>query len=136
MIQHEGIIQKIDGNHITVRVLQLSACSDCHVKEVCIAADSKEKFVDVFDTSGQFKVDDRVLLEGKTSIGYKAILWAFVIPLVLLVTTLIATTSVWNFSESSAALSAIVVLIPYYIVLSLLREKLSKKFIFSLRKLN
>jgi len=54
MIEHEGIIEKIRGNHITVRILQQSACGACHAKGMCTAADTKEKLVDVSDYSGQF----------------------------------------------------------------------------------
>ena len=43
MIEHEGIIEHIDGNHIKVRILQQSACSACHAKGYCTAADSSEK---------------------------------------------------------------------------------------------
>lgn len=136
MIQHEGIIQKIEGNHITVRILQLAACSDCHAKSACLAAESKEKTVDIFDSSGQFTLNEHVHLEGKTAIGYKAVLWAFVIPLLLLIATLFSAISIWSFSETQAALSAILVLIPYYIVLHLFRNKMAEKFTFRLRKLN
>jgi Positive regulator of sigma(E), RseC/MucC. len=43
MIEHEGIIEKINGNHITVGIFQQSACSACHARGMCMAADSKEK---------------------------------------------------------------------------------------------
>lgn len=136
MIQHEGIIQKIEGNHITVRISQLAACSDCHAKSACLAAESKEKIVDIFDSSGQFTLNEQVYLEGKTAVGYKAVLWAFVIPLLLLIGTLLTTVAIWSFNEIHAALSALLVLIPYYSVLHLFRNKMAEKFTFKLRKLN
>jgi len=76
MIEHEGIIEKINGNHITVRILQQSACSACHAKGACMAADMKEKRVDVSDSSGLYRPHERVVVTGKESIGYKAVLWA------------------------------------------------------------
>jgi sigma-E factor negative regulatory protein RseC len=134
VIEHQGVIEQINGNHITVKILQQSSCSDCHAKRACISADSKEKRIDIFDSSNQFSVNETVIIEGKESIGYKAVLWAFVIPLIIVVIVLILTTLVWKFSELSSALSAIIALIPYYILLYLLRDKIAKILVFSIKK--
>ena len=136
MIEHEGTIDNINGNQYTIRITQSSACSECHAKGACMAADTKVKMVDVVDTSGQFKLHDRVLLLGKTSIGYKAVLWAFVIPLILLISVIIASTSIWQVNELQAALLALVSLVPYYALLYIIRHKMGDKLAFSIKKLN
>lgn len=136
MIEHEGIIEKINGNHITVRILQQSACSACHAKGVCMASDMKEKLVDISDTSGLYRVNERVVVTGKESIGYKAILWAFIFPLILLITMLILGITIWHFNETEAALGSIFILIPYYFILYLLRHKMANTFRFSIKKTN
>lgn len=136
MIEHTGIIEKITGNRITVRILQESACSACHAKGACMAADSKEKIVDITDNSGKFLPNEHVIIEGKESMGYKAILWAFVIPLLILIAVLILTTSVWQMSEFEAAILAIISLTPYYIILYILRHKMAKTFTFTIKKTN
>ena len=136
MIEHEGTIDNINGNEYTIRITQSTACSECHAKHACIAADTKVKMVDVVDTSGRFKMNERVLLSGKTSIGYKAILWAFVLPLILLMGVVFVSISVWHMGELQAALIALVSLVPYYILLYTLREKMSEKLAFTIKKLN
>ncbi len=136
MIEHEGIIEKINGNRITVRILQQSACSACHAKSVCMAADSKEKLVDIPDITGQYHVNERVIIEGKESIGYKAVLWAFVIPLLILLGALVASLTLWDFTEIEAALAAMAALVPYYLVLYLLRNKMAKSFRFNIKNTN
>lgn len=136
MIEHEGIIEKINGPHVTVRILQQSACSACHAKGVCMAADSKEKRVDIVDNSGRYQVNQHVLIEGKESIGYKAILWAFVLPLFILLALLVLSLSLWNFSETEAALASMLALAPYYLVLYLLRDKMAKTFRFNIKNTN
>lgn len=136
MIEHEGTIEHINGNHISVRISQQSACSACHAKGMCMAADSKEKRVDVTDVSGKYKLNDLVTIEGKESIGYRAVLWAFVIPLVILVTTLVLATSVWQFSEIQAGIASIVALAPYYAILYLLRDKMANSFKFTIKNNN
>jgi sigma-E factor negative regulatory protein RseC len=134
MIEHEGIIEKINDHQVTVRILQQSACSACHAKGVCMAADSKEKLVEVVDFSGRFRENERVIIEGKESMGHKAVFWAFVLPLIILILTLILSLSVWNFSEIEAAISAMVALIPYYSILYLLRKKMENSFQFTIKK--
>lgn len=134
MIEHEGIIEKICDNCVTVRILQQSACSTCHAKGICMAGDSKEKLIEVADFSGGFHKNERVIIEGKESTGYKAVLWAFVIPLILTMLTLILTLSLWDFSETEAAINAMAALIPYYLILYLFRKKMAKSFQFSIKK--
>lgn len=136
MIEHEGVIEKISGNHIIVRILQQSACSACHAKGACTAADMKEKLVDISDNSGLYREQERVVVSGRNSVGYKAVLWAFVFPLILPIGMLVLSTSVWHFNETEAALGSILVLVPYYFILYLLRHKMANTFRFSIKKTN
>lgn len=136
MIEHEGIIEKVKGNNITVRILQKSACSDCHARAACMASDSKEKLVDIWDYTGAFRENERVLIEGKKSIGYKAVFWAFVLPLLLLILVLVLSLTLWNLSDTEAALASLVALIPYYCVLYFFRNRMANSFRFSIKKTN
>jgi sigma-E factor negative regulatory protein RseC len=136
MIEHEGIIEKIRGNHITVRILQQSTCSACHAKGMCTAANAKEKLVDVSDYSGQFHENERVIVAGKESTGYKAVLWAFVFPMIILIGMLVLTTLIWHFHETRAAACSLISLAPYYGLLYLLRHKMANTFRFSIKKTN
>ncbi len=136
MIEHEGIIEKISGDQITVRIVQKSACSACHAKGACMAADSKEKLVNISDSSGQFYEKEKVIIEGKESMGYSAVLWAFVIPLIILILTLILSLNYFKLSETEAALSSIIALVPYYLILYLFRNKMANTFKFNIKKTN
>ncbi len=136
MIEHKGIIKRINGNQITVCIIQKSACSACHAKSVCMAADSKEKLVNISDSSGKFIENEQVIIEGKKSIGYSAIFWAFVIPLIILISILLLSLNYFKLSEVEAALSSIISLAPYYFILYLFRNQMSNSFKFSIKKLN
>lgn len=136
MIEHQGIVTHIEDNKLSIKILQQSACSECHAKNSCMAADSKEKLVDIFDFSGKYNVNDPVTIIGKTSMGYKAILWAFLIPLLTLLTVLVLSISIWNFGEMQAAFTAILSLLPYYAALYLLRNKMSQTFKFRIKNKN
>ena len=136
MIEHKGIVANISGNKLSVKILQQSACSTCHAKNSCMSADSKEKMVDIFDFSGKYNVNDMVTIEGKESMGYKAVIWAFLIPVIILVTVLILSSSVWNLRETEAALVSIISLLPYYAALYLLRNKMAHTFRFRIKNKN
>ncbi len=136
MIEHEGIIEKVNGNNITVRILQKSACSDCHARAACMASDSKEKLVDIQDNSGMFHENERVIIEGKNSLGHKAVLWAFILPLILLILILVLSLNYWNLSDIEAASVSLITLVPYYFVLYLSRNKMANSFRFSIKKTN
>ena len=52
LIKHQGIVEKVDGMHVKVRIVQTSACSSCSAKGLCNASESKEKLIDVYGVSG------------------------------------------------------------------------------------
>lgn len=132
-IRHNGIIDRIEGGIIYVRITQQSACAGCHAKSMCSASDSKEKIIEVVDRSNAYSPSEEVVLIGRSALGLQAVFFAFVIPLILVVAALFAGTSL-EWPETTTALIALIVLVPYYGLLYLLREKLKRKFIFTLEK--
>ncbi len=134
-IKHEGIISEIYNNCVYVRIVQSSACSDCHAKNMCSISESKEKVIEIPNLFEEYHVGEEVIVTGNSSLGMKAVLYAFVIPLILIMIVLASTIKLSG-SESISAIFAIASLGVYLIILYLLREKLKKKFIFSLIRKN
>jgi len=133
IIEHTGIINHIEGSHIRVSIVQQSACSDCHAKGACTAADMDEKYIDLESSDASFKIGDRVMLYGQSSTGLIAVLLAFVLPfLLILITLFILRYYVANEILSGAI--ALSVLIPYYIILSLFNKKMKARFRFYIKK--
>lgn len=128
-----GIIEKIDGNLISVKIVQQSACSGCHAKSMCTASDSKEKIIEVTDYSGKFNVNDTVIVCGESSLGLQAVLFAFVTPLIIIVLTIAIGTNL-QLAETESALLGLFAVVPYYGILYMCRNKLKKKFVFTLKK--
>ncbi|MBR5296467.1 MAG: SoxR reducing system RseC family protein [Parabacteroides sp.] len=134
-INHNGIITKIDKGTIHVRIIQKSACSGCHAQGICSASESKEKIIEVPDNSGIFQLNEEVLLCGKSSLGLQAVFLAFVIPLIIVCTT-IAVGTYLQWEETTSGLTGLILLVPFYCILYFLRDKLKKRFVFTLKKLN
>lgn len=133
-IEHKGRIDSIDGNKINVNFLAMSGCASCHAKGICSAADMQEKSVEVFDFTNQYKVGEEVNVILKQSLGFRALFLGYVLPFILVLLVLIILTAVTE-NEGIAGLSALLVLAPYYLILFLLRDKIRKKFTFTLNKI-
>lgn len=136
-IRHQGVVENISGALIQVRIVQTSACATCSIKGHCSSADSKEKLIDVTDMAFAqvCRPGDRVWIIGRLSMGYWAVLLAFIVPFLLLVIALFCFMNVWH-HELYAALCSLGLLIPYYFILWLNKNRLKKKFSFSIQSMN
>jgi sigma-E factor negative regulatory protein RseC len=135
MIEHKGIISNIDGNSIFVELYVQSACASCHAKGMC-GADSATKIVEVisFDTSF-FSIGELVNVKLREHLGMKALLLGYLLPFIILIAFLIFFLSALNLSEGLSAILAIAMLIPYYFILYLFKDKLKKEFDFKIEKI-
>ncbi len=135
MIEHEGVVLAVEGGTAKVQIEQTSACAGCHAKSACTAFDKKEKVVDaIIDGESIFHVGERVLLQGKKSIGFKAVMIAFVVPFLLILATLVVL-SLLTVAESVAAFASLSILVPYYFVIFLFRNRIQREFKFYVVKM-
>jgi len=132
-IEHAGVISKIEDNCIYVSIMQSAACADCHAKTMCSLSEAKEKIIEIPYISGNYKVGEEVIVTGASSLGLMAVFYAFVIPLILIVSVLLLVIRLFE-SEILAVVLTIVSLIIYYAILYSLRGKMKKKFVFTLTK--
>ena len=132
-IKHLGIVESINGSYLKVRIVQTSACSACSIKGHCSAAESKEKLIDVYNKSGlACQVGSQVMISGATSLGMKAVMWAFVVLLVSLFVAMYFTGG----DEAVSSIASLCMLIPYYLILFFCREKFRRTFVFVLESIN
>lgn len=135
-IKHLGIVENIQGSHLSVRIVQTSACAACSVKGHCSSADSKDKIIDIIETAAaSYQVGENVMVVGETSMGMQAVALAFIIPFVLLIFTLFLFMALIE-NELYAALLSLAVLVPYYYILWLNKTRLKQKFSFTIKPIN
>ena len=134
IIKHRGIVEKIDGSHVVVRIVQTSACSACSAKGLCNASESKEKQIDVYEVNPAYRIGEEVVLCGSTSMGMKAVFLAFGIPVLLLLAALFVTMRITDGNALLAAIVALLAVVPYYVVLYLMKDKMNKTFSFVIEK--
>lgn len=134
VIRHDGIIDSIEDDCIHVRIVQASACAACGAKSLCSAAESKEKIVDVYGADTQiYQVGQKVMVEGAATMGMKAVRLAFLFPLILLVGVMALAMWLSAGNEAVAALSALLALTIYFLVLFAFKKKLKNKSSFVIK---
>lgn len=132
-IKHRGIVENISGSHLSVRIVQTSACSSCCVKGHCSSADSKEKLIDIVDPlASSYQVGEPVMVVGETSMGVMAVFLAFVVPFIILILSLFIFMAVLD-DELYASIISLGLLIPYYYILWLNKTRLKQKFSFKIK---
>ena len=134
-IKHCGEVVRVAEDKVWVRMTVNSACSGCHARTVCGVDESKDKIVEVATSdAAAYSVGEsvEVALESR-SVGAKSVFLAYVVPFFVLLIVLVGLT-VFGVSEGVAALSAIVGVGLYYVVLWLMNSKIEKTIKFIITK--
>ena len=134
IIKHRGIVEKVDGTHITVCIVQTSACATCSAKGLCNASESKEKQIDVYEVNPSYQIGEEVVLCGTTSMGMRAVLLAFGVPLLIVMIALGVSMKMTDDNALFSSFIALLSVIPYYIVIYACKEKLNRTFSFTIEK--
>ena len=134
IIKHRGKVEKVNGSHVVVRIVQTSACSACSAKGMCNASESKEKLIDVYEVNPSYQIGEEVVLCGSTSMGMRAVFLAFGIPVFILLAALFIAMRVTDGDALFSAVVSFLAVTPYYLVIYLMKDKLNKTFSFVIEK--
>jgi sigma-E factor negative regulatory protein RseC len=132
-ISHQGIVESVSADIVTVNITSVSACSSCHAKGACNASDMQAKIIDALPGKKQLKIGDWVTVTAKESMGFKALFLGYLLPFLLVLMTLI-TCTLFSLKESTAGLLSISILLPYYLALYLTKDIIKKSFIFEIQQ--
>lgn len=130
-IEHTATVVAVNKDAITVELLSRSACSACHLKENCSMSENKVRRLCIPDV-GNYQIGQTVNVEISASSGWIAVFWGYIMPLILVLIALLSAISLTD-DETTAALSSLAVLPPYYFILWLFRHKLAKKISFRIK---
>lgn len=100
----------------------------------CETAGRKDKIIDVYNAPSTCAVGQTVMVSVSTRSGLEAVAMAFGLPFVLLVVCALLCTMLTG-SEAIGALVGIAVLVPYYIVVYLMRNKIGRRLSFAIEDL-
>lgn len=134
IVQHSGVVQYISDNILEIRIISESACSSCKSKKICSISEIKEKMIYVNSPDNSIKVGDVVNVFLQEKDGAIAVIFAYVVPFLVMVTIL--GLGYHRISEPILGLLVLLSLAIYFLVLYLFRHQFSKRVNFKVEKLN
>lgn len=134
-VEQKGVVIKKETDKLVVKIEQKSTCSSCHARGACTSLDKKDREIEIKTKDvADYQVGDEVIVSISTKLGFKAVLIAFILPLILLLIVLFLSIKLFTFSQSLSALISLAFLAIYYMVLYKQNHKLSKEFNFYVKK--
>lgn len=133
-VRHDGEIISITPKVVTVKIESSSLCAACHAKGACTAADKAEKIIEAVNIYNlKLEVGERVSVTMKRSLGIRAVVISYVVPLFILL-FLLLTLHVLQLGELWTGLISLVGVGLYYLGLFLFKKKIASDFVFTIDK--
>lgn len=128
-----GIVTAVNPGSVTVTFIRNEACSGCAAKNACGLSGGRPLSVEVkTDTPQNYRTGQNVTLEISVENALTAALWAYVLPLFLMLSVLAAFLT-FGSSETAAATATLAVLPFYYVLLYLFRRRFKPQIKIKLR---
>lgn len=135
IIYHTAKVLSVDNDSVKVLIERGSACETCYNRGACGAFEKKEMIYDIkTDESNRFSVGETVRVGIATNTGLKAVVYAYILPMVVFVVAFLIA-YLLSAPDWLSALIGIAVLAVYYILLAKYRNKLEKEFTFTIEKI-
>lgn len=132
-ICHQGTVVKCEDDRVLVQIESVSACAACKAKSMCNLTDVQEKIIEVpHATPSSYKPGDIVTIQMKRSMGTKALWLGYLLPFIIVLASLFLFSYLTG-SELQAGLISLLLLIPYYLILYAMRDKLRNTFRFEIK---
>jgi len=135
LIRHTGIVVSADGETALVQIVQTSACSACKARSMCVSSESRELSDVKCQISEPMQAGDRVEVEVRERLAWKAVLIAYIMPFVVMMAVLAGLNVLTEWSEAVVGSLSLCSIALYYIGLSFFKDRLQKQFSFTARKL-
>lgn len=136
-IVHEGKIVEMDKESISVEIVNKSACAACHAKGVCGASDEQVRTIVIPQTlataTAGYQVGDSVKLVLSASLGMKAVILAYGLPLLVLLVAILVFSAL-KLEQLYVGLFSLAAVAVYYIIFAIFRDKLDKEFVFHIEQ--
>lgn len=123
---HQGVVSRIDGDSVVVSLDGNVHCETCRAKGACGISDSPSREVEILDSGGSYRLNEPVQVVLKRDLGHKAVFWAYVFPFLLMLLTLLGASLFY--AEWVAGVLSVLVLVPYYLMVYVLRNYFRSTF--------
>lgn len=119
----------------TVEFTQQSACATCHAKGMCSLTDESVKILSLpADPWNKYEVGEEVMVEMRQSLGLKAVWLCYLVPLLVFMVVMF-TLSKFGLGDLAVGLSSVASVVLYYLILYIIRDRISDEYVFVLKKI-
>lgn len=132
-VEHSGVVKEIRGRDVLVELLRTSACGSCESRQYCELTEKQYQTLVFHDQPEDFTVGEEVNIVLEQSQGFKALVLAYVLPLGVVVVSLLVFSGMTT-REYLAGGGALLMLVPYYVLLHVLSPRLRGSFQMKLYK--
>lgn len=130
----EGTVSRILPHRVEVTVISVSACLHCRLKENCTVSDCRSRNILVeTDNPQRYAPGSRVTVLMDSRLGWWSVFYAYIWPLILVLSSLFAILAA-TADETAAAAGALAVLVPYYLLLAAMKKRLLSRYAFCLKE--
>ena len=133
-INHLGFVDSVTEQMATIKINSQSACAACHAKGACSAADQKEKVLTISTDGQEVHPGEHVRVMISKRTGLRAVAYGYMYPFLLIMLVLIMMTAL-GMPELQAGLCSLLALVPYYLIIYILKDRLGNSFTFKMQKL-
>ncbi len=130
-IDHAGVIKTVKDGIATVEILSKTSCASCELTGACSSSESSIKEIQVPVKDLDYKSGDKVNIVFTRSEGFTALFIGYVLPFIVMVVTM-SVLKFLDYTDLVAGLASLLILIPYYGSLYLLRNQIRALFEFRL----
>ena len=135
LIEHSGVVERIEGDAVLVRITSHSACGSCKARAACGLAETQEKIVEVHTPeSGSYHPGEEVSVGVRRRAGAVAVVYDYVGALAVLLVVLMVSSLALGWSDGASALAALAGVALYYGVLGLFRRRIEHTIHFTITK--
>lgn len=135
LIRHSGIVLRTEGETAEVEIVQTSACQACKAQSMCLSSESQQRRISARMLES-LQPGDRVEVMVRERLAWRAVLLAYVLPFVVMVAVIVVLDYATTWSEAVVGTLSLCSIAVYYLILSLFRNKLQRRFSFTAMKEN
>jgi positive regulator of sigma E activity len=133
IMEHEAKVIAVfpEEKRVEAEMIVSSACGECKAKAVC-GGEKESRVVSAYTEHPEiYSVGDEVTISIEQIMGYKAILWSYVVPLFVMLAALGLTHGRWG--DLVAGVSALSACVLYFVVLAFFRKRIAKEIVFCVK---
>lgn len=132
----QAVVKEVQDTYIIAEIVVQSACAACHAKGACGVSERKQEKLKIDLPNPEiFTVGEVVSVEMKQTLGMKAVIIAYLFPFIVMALGLFVTYSLTKHELISVGVSFGLTAI-YYFIISKLKDKFEKEFVFTVKKID